>query len=87
MTSARVPVAPSWVRPAVPSDAAPDKPTVAGELTDDMKKMGTWADVCDRPDDAVTVKEVRRASMDLRRDIRQTETLKIQGIRAAQKRP
>lgn len=62
-----------------PMNAAPDKATVAEELADDTQKIGVWARVCMRSD--ATEAEVHLAAEELRRDVDETEMLKVAEVR------
>ena len=64
----------------IPNDARPDKATVAEESTDDMIKLGSFTQIVNDP--KVTITQVREASLEARRDIRQTEALKVDEIKA-----
>ena len=64
----------------IPNDARPDKATVAEESTDDMIKLGSFTQVVNDP--KATITQVREASLEARRDIRQTEALKVDEIKA-----
>lgn len=66
----------------VANHAAPDKPTVAEECNDDLMKLAEFTRVA--TDDQSTIREVQAASLAARRDISQTETLKLSEIRARQ---
>lgn len=61
-----------------PNDTRPDKATVAEESADDMIGLGDFTRVVNDP--KATVREVRAASMAVRRNIRETEALKIAEI-------
>ena len=62
----------------IPNDSIPDKGTVAEESTDDVIELGTFTRVVNDP--KATIKDVRQASVALRREVRQTEALKVKEI-------
>lgn len=68
----------------VPADAVPDKATVAEESTDDVVELGNFTRVVNDPE--ATIKQVRKASMVLRQEIRQTEALKVKKIKDAKRK-
>ena len=64
----------------IPNDATPDRGTVAEECTDDVIELGNFTRIVNDPE--ATIRQVRQASLDVRRDIRETEALKVKEIKA-----